>query len=89
MAVMKLEVQAYGFSVPNGFSSNLIPVLDVKAELHDHADKIIWRSVKSLSIMNCPVAPMPAKEVWEDVENIRSAWTGAAQFVARDIGNEL
>lgn len=81
---MKLEVRAYGFSVPNGFSSNLIPVLDVKAELHDHAGKIIWRSVKSLSIMNCPVAPMPAREVWEDVENIRSAWTGAAQNINRN-----
>jgi hypothetical protein len=88
-AVMKLEVRAFGFSVPHGFSSNLIPVLDVKAELHDPAGQIIWRSVKSLPFVNCPITPMPAKEIWGNVENIRSTWTGAAQYVARIIVADL
>lgn len=89
LAVMKLEVRMYGFSVPNGFSSNLVPLLEVKAELHDPAGQTLWRTVQSLPIMDCPVAPMPAKAIWEDAENIRNAWTGAARFVAKKIVDEL
>ena len=42
-AVMQITVQFYGFSIPHGFSFDLVPMLDIKAKMLQ-GNRVVWEN---------------------------------------------
>ena len=88
-ATMRMVVYMYGFSIPNGFSSNLVPVLHVKCEMVDAAGKVVWIADEGVSLLSSPAALMTPEAMRDDPKRIEEAWRSAAKRVAETIARDL
>ena len=88
-ATVNVLVYMYGFSVPHGFSSNLVPVVAIKCEMVDAAGKVIWSANDNVPILGGPVAPMSLEAMHEDPKRIEEAWRIAAKRIAGNIAKDL
>jgi hypothetical protein len=87
--VMNVFVYQYGFSIPNGFSSKLVPVLAIKCEMVDATGKIIWSASESSSLLRSPATPMTLEAMREDPKRIEAAWRTALKVAAENIARAL
>jgi hypothetical protein len=86
---MNIGVYMYGFSVPNGFSSSLLPVLAIRCELVDAAGKVIWSQNGSVQLIRNPAVPMTLYEMRDRPQRIEEAWRRAATQIARKIAYDF
>lgn len=86
---LKISIPMYGFSIPNGFSSKLTPVLNIKCELFDIEGERIWASKKDVSIINGPTELYKKDEFIENPNLIEEAWRAAAKDLAIRLLEEL
>lgn len=83
-ARMKITVRAYGFSIPNGFSSKLLPTLAVGGALVDSKGVTIWQAWDYISLLSNPIEGVSVEELKEP-QVIRRLWQNAAQLVAQKL----
>lgn len=88
-ATINMLVYHYGFSVPNGFSSKLLPVVAVRFEMVDATGRIVWSANEGVSLLGSPIAPMTLEAMREDPKRIEDAWRSAAKRVAGNIAKAL
>lgn len=88
-ATISLSVFQFGFSVPNGFSSKLVPVIAYSGEMVDASGNVLWRASQSLSPLGNPVDGMPADELRANPKAIEAAWRAAARHMANNMVQEL
>lgn len=88
-ATMNVLVYIYGFTIPQGFSSNLVPVLAISCQLVDAAGKVIWSARDSVQILGNPAAPMSLEAMRADPKRIEDAWRKASRQIARNIAKTL
>lgn len=88
-ATMNIGVYMYGFSVPNGFSSSLLPVLAVLCELVDAGGKVIWSANGNVQVVRNPAVPMTLYEIRDRPQRIEEAWRRAATQIARKIAYDF
>lgn len=88
-ATINLSVLQFGFSVPNGFSSKLVPVVAFKGEMVDAGGKVIWSAKDSVMPLGNPVEGEPADVLRENPKDIEAAWRAAVRHIARNMVKEL
>lgn len=86
---MKVAIRQYGLSIPNGFSSNLVPILYLECTLVDASGKTLWSASDRLLTLGNPVAPMPGEEMRNDPAAIETVWREAARHLSATILQEL
>ncbi|HEX9597504.1 MAG TPA: hypothetical protein VF982_11540 [Anaerolineales bacterium] len=82
-------VGIYGFSVPHGFSSNLLPSLAIRCQMVDAAGKVIWSAQDHVLPVRNPAAPMSLEAMRKDPKRIEDAWRKAARRIAGNIAKTL
>ncbi|MGR9088143.1 MAG: hypothetical protein ACU841_13855 [Gammaproteobacteria bacterium] len=86
-AQLNILIPQYGFSIPHGFSSKLVPVLHVTCEMLDSSGKRIWKWKESVSILNSPAEPVALEQIQADPGLIEHAWRMAAEDIAKRMIN--
>ncbi|MHB1187540.1 hypothetical protein [Thiobacillus sp.] len=88
-ATINLSVIQFGFSVPNGFSSRLVPVVSFKSEMVDAGGNVIWSARDSVLPLGNPVEGEPADALRTNAKAIEAAWRAAVKHIARNMVSEL
>lgn len=83
-ATMTVSILQYGFSVPNGFSSKLVPILYIKCELTDAAGKMLWSATDRVLTLGNPVEPVTPEEL-RDPKVAERQWRLAARHLATSL----
>jgi len=88
-AVINVRVVLYGFSIPHGFSSRLVPVVNVRCEMVDAAGKLLWSAGDSVLPLGNPATSMTLQEMNDDPKRIDEAWHKASHRIAGNIVKAL
>jgi hypothetical protein len=88
-ATINLSVTQFGFSVPNGFSSKLVPVVSFKSEMVDATGNVIWSARDSVLPLGNPVEGMPADALRANPKAIEAAWRAAVKHIASNMVKDL
>ena len=88
-ATINVLVYIYGFTIPHGFSSNLVPSLAIICQMVDATGKVIWSARDNVQILGNPAAPMSLEAMREDPKRIEDAWRKASRQIARNIAKTL
>lgn len=88
-ATINLSVLQFGFSVPNGFSSKLVPVVSFKSEMVDAGGNVIWSARDGVLPLGNPVEGESADALRSNAKAIEAAWRAAVKHIARNMINEL
>ena len=88
-ATIRITIAQYGLSIPNGFSSNLVPVLTVTCQMVDAAGKVLWSASDRIGTLGNPVEGVPAEQMRGDPKAIEAAWRAAARHVSANIVKDL
>jgi len=84
-AMLIASVQQYGFSIPNGFSSKLVPILYLRCELKDATGNLVWSASDRLLTLGNPVEAVEPEKIQNDPAAMESAWRAAARHLAAEI----
>jgi hypothetical protein len=88
-ATINIFVYLYGFSIPHGFSSNLVPSLAIMCQMVDATGKIIWSASDNVLPLGNPAAPMSLEAMRNDPKLMENAWRIAAKQIAGNIAKSL
>jgi hypothetical protein len=88
VGTLKIAVLRYGFSIPNGFSSRLVPLVILKFELVDAAGKVVWSSNDRTHPLGNPVEPLTVEEMRDNPKSIEIAWRGASRYISKRLLEE-
>jgi len=88
-ATINVLVYIYGFTIPNGFSSNLLPILAISCHMVDVTGKVIWSARDSVQILGNPAESMSLEAMREDPKRIEDAWRKASRQIAINIAKTL
>jgi len=88
-ATISIVIKLYGLSIPHGFSSNLVPVLQMECAMVDAGGKTVWSAGDRLLSLGNPVEARPAEELRNDARAIENGLRAAARHIAGNIAKEL
>jgi hypothetical protein len=88
-ATLYVTVTQWGFSIPNGFSSNLVPVVSILCGIRDATDKVVWMASDHVHPLGNPVAPMSLEAIRDNPKLIEDAWRRASRRIATNIVKRL
>lgn len=88
-AMLNIKVPMYGFAIPHGFSSNVVPLVVIECILVDSKGKTIWSSRDFVTAMSSPVAGKTPDEYHANPNLIEDGWRQAAKKVLADIARTL
>jgi hypothetical protein len=86
-AKLEIKVFMYGLTIPNGFSSELVPVLKVSASLINTTGKTIWSN--SDYVFGADHPPHPLEEIKNNPGLLKEAWVAAAKKSIADVLSTL
>jgi hypothetical protein len=84
-ATLSVTITQYGFSIPNGFSSKLVPMLAFRCELKDAAGKALWSDSAMVLTLGNPVEAMDPDLIRNSPQAREEAWRGAARALAKKL----
>jgi hypothetical protein len=87
--VMNVLVYQYGFSIPTGFSSRLVPIVGMRCELADPTGRVFWRGTERVLPLGNPVDSIALEDLRKDPKRIEDAWRRAARHIAKAIFDEM
>ena len=89
-AVIDINIYQYGFSVPNAFSSEIVPILSVKCEMYDaENNNKLWQAGSRVLPLGNPGKSFNPSAVETEINLIREAWEVASDEIAKEIINDL
>lgn len=88
-AIINITVYQYGFSIPHGLSSNLVPLVAIRCEMVDATGNVIWSASDRVLPLRNPVAPMSLEAMRDDPKRIEDAWRKAAKRISGNIARAL
>ena len=88
-ATINIVIRQYGLSIPNGFSSNLVPILYLECTMVDPAGKPVWSASDRLLTLGNPVEARPGEALRNDARAIEAVWREAAKHLSTMILKEL
>ena len=88
-ATINIAIRQYGLSIPNGFSSNLVPILMVECTMLDASGKVAWSASDRVLTLGNPVEGQPGEAMRNDAKAIEKALREAAKHITTNIVNEL
>ena len=89
MATLNISIPLYGFSIPNGFSSKLVPIVDIRCTLVDADGKVIWRSSGATHPLGNPADGETLSDFRSDPKLMEASWRTAARAVMAGIVGNL
>ncbi len=84
-AVLVVSIVQYGFSIPHGFSSELVPILGVRCEMKDAAGKLLWSAQEHTRPLGNPVESSKPDAIRNDPKAMEGSWRAAAKHIAAAI----
>ena len=84
-AAIGVSIVQYGFSIPHGFSSKLVPILGVRCEMKDASGKVLWSAQEHTRPLGNPVEPAEPEAIRNDPKAMEGAWRAAARHIAAQI----
>jgi len=84
-AVLHVSIPQWGFSVPNAFSSEVVPILLIRVELKDAQGKVLWSASERTLTLGNPVASVKPDLIRNDARAMEASWRGAARHIAAEI----
>ena len=84
-ATIQINVLQYGFSIPQGFSSKLVPILKIQCTLTDASGRVLWSATDQTMPLGNPVEGVPADEMRKDAAKREASWRAAAKALAAKI----
>ena len=81
VGTLKISVLRYGFSIPNGFSSRLVPLVIIKCDLVDSDGKVVWSENDRTRPLGNPVESISPEEMRDNPKLIDDAWHGASHYI--------
>lgn len=85
VATLYISVIQYGFSIPNGFSSKVVPILRIKCELKNSVGRILWSDTEGTTPLGSPVEPVDVETIQQNAAVRDAAWRAAANKVVKNI----
>ena len=80
-----VTIQQYGFSIPNGFSSRLVPILYIRCELKDSGGVLVWSASDRTMPLGNPVEAVEPEKIQNDPAAMEGAWRAAARHLAAEL----
>lgn len=84
-AFLEIEIPHYGFTVSNGFSSTVIPVLKYTCRLKNSSNQVIWEATDSIGIFGNDIEGFKPASTVANPSLISSSWKQAADEIAAEI----
>ena len=84
-AAIDIFIAQYGFSIPHGFSSKLVPIVSIRCEMKDAAGKVIWSARDFTTTLGNPVEAVEPEAIRNDPKVMEAAWRAAAKHLAAAI----
>jgi hypothetical protein len=81
-ATLNVAVLNYGFSIPHGFSSKLVPILGIRYELRDSSGNSLWSATDRTRPLGNPVDSVEAKELEANPLTRETSMRAAARALA-------
>ena len=88
-AIIKTDVYLYGFSVPSTMHPTVIPLIDMKVQMVDKNNQVVWKDDDGLSMIDNSVTHVKPELFFKDPESIRKSWTEAADEVCNDFTKDM
>jgi hypothetical protein len=88
-ATINVVIKLYGLSIPNGFSSNLVPILSVECTMLDASGKTVWSASDRVLTLGNPVEGQPGEAMRNDAKAIEASLRAAAKHISTNVVNEL
>jgi hypothetical protein len=88
-ATMKVSVFIYGFSIPNGFSSVLVPMVGIKCALVEPDGKIVWSAKDATQALGNPVEGSTPEDFRANPKLIEASWRAAAKSLMTEIVDHM
>ena len=89
VATLRISVPMYGFTIPTGFSSDLVPIVSIKCELVDANGKVIWSANDMTNALGNPAKGRTPDEFRADPKLIEESWRIAAKSIMADIVSHM
>lgn len=89
VATLKITVPMYGFTIPTGFNSDLVPIVSIKCTLTDSTGKVIWSANEATQALGNPAPGKTPDELRENPKLIEELWRTAAKSVMKDIVSHM
>ncbi len=84
-AFLEIEIPHYGFTVSNGFSSTVIPVLKYTCRLKNASNQVIWEATQSIGIFGNDIEGFKPASTVANPNLISASWKQAADEIAAEI----
>ena len=84
-AVIDISIVQYGFSIPHGFTSKLVPTLFVRCDMKDAAGKVVWSSSERVLTLGNPVEGVEPEVFQSNPKAMEASWRAAAKHIAATI----
>lgn len=88
-ATLNIVITQYGFSIPTGFSTEVVPIVHIKCSLVDVSGKIIWSANDYTAPLGNPVESMALEDLKSNPELIANAWRVATRIILENIVKTL
>jgi hypothetical protein len=88
-ATLRVSITMYGFSIPNGFSSELVPIVSIKCTLVDSSGKVIWSANDMTNALGNPAEGKTPDQFRADPRLIEGAWRIAARSIMANIVSHM
>jgi hypothetical protein len=88
-STMNISIAQYGFSVPNGFSSKLVPIVAIQCSLVDASGKTIWSSIDRINLLGNPVKGRTLEDFKNNPKLIEESWRLATRAIVEKIVKNL
>jgi hypothetical protein len=85
VGTLKITVARYGFSIPNGFSSRLVPIVTLKYDLIDSTGKVVWSENDYTHPLGNPVEGLMPEEMRDNPKSIETALRGASRYISKKL----
>jgi hypothetical protein len=84
-----IEINQYGFSVPNGGSSKLVPLVRITCSIIDANGRTLWKASDGLLPLFNPVKAERPEDLYNNPKLIENSWRDASKIIAAKIIKDL
>jgi hypothetical protein len=88
-STLNVSIEQYGFSVPNGFSSKLVPIVSITCTVVDGSGKTIWSASDRVLPLGNPVDGYTPEQFKNDAKLIEQSWRLATRAIVEKIVSNL
>jgi hypothetical protein len=84
-STLHVAVFQYGFSIPHGFSSVMVPIVALRLDMKDASGKLVWSATERILTLGNPVEGITPEAMQKDPQLIEQAWRASLRYLAAEI----